>query len=83
MRRPDLGSLKVGSAADIALFRLEEGEYTFFDTQMARRNGTTRLINTLTMVDGVPLPRTPERKRMVWAVLPAHQQSITSNGGDR
>ena len=25
MRRPDLGTLKVGSAADIALFRLEEG----------------------------------------------------------
>jgi dihydroorotase len=83
MRRPDLGTLKVGSAADIALFRLEEGEYTFFDTQMAQRDGATRLVNTLTMVDGVPLPRTPERKRMVWAVLPAHQQAITSTGGDR
>ncbi len=83
MHRPDLGTLKVGSAADIALFRLEEGDYTFFDTQMARRHGDTRLVNTLTMVDGVPLPRTPERKRMVWAVLPAHQQAIIGTSGDR
>lgn len=83
MRRPDLGTLKPGSAADIALFRLEEGEYTFYDTQMARRGGTVRLINTLTMVDGIPLPRTPERKRMVWAVLPAHQREITAGTEDR
>jgi dihydroorotase len=83
MRRPDLGTLKVGSAADIALFRLEEGEYTFLDTQMAQRSGSTRLVNTLTMVDGIPLPRTPERKRMVWAVLPPHQRSITGATEDR
>jgi dihydroorotase len=83
MHRPDLGTLKVGSAADIALFRLEEGEYTFFDAQMEQRKGTTRLVNTLTMVDGVPLPRTPERKRMVWAALPAHQQAIIGTGGER
>jgi dihydroorotase len=79
MRRPDLGTIAPGSAADIALFRLEEGEYTFYDTQMAARQGTRRLINTLTMVDGVPLPRIPERKRMVWANLPAHQQPITAS----
>jgi len=78
MRRPDLGTITPGSAADIALFRVEEGDYTFLDTQMVARQGTRRLINTLTMVDGIPLPRTPERKRMVWANLPAHQQPITS-----
>ena len=80
MRRPDLGTIKPGSAADIALFRVEEGEYTFYDTQMVARQATRRLVNTLTMVDGVPLPRTPERKRMVWANLPAHQQAITAQG---
>jgi len=78
MRRPDLGTIAPGSVADIALFRVEEGEYTYYDTQMTARQGTRRLVNTLTMVDGIPLPRIPERKRMVWANLPAHQQPITS-----
>ncbi|MCA1666393.1 MAG: amidohydrolase/deacetylase family metallohydrolase [Thermomicrobia bacterium] len=81
MRRPDLGTIAPGSAADIALFRIEEGEYTFYDTQMVARQGTQRLVNTLTMVDGIPLPRTPERKRMVWANLPAHQQPRVSRAG--
>ncbi|MDQ2786813.1 MAG: amidohydrolase/deacetylase family metallohydrolase [Chloroflexota bacterium] len=80
MRRPDLGTIAPGSVADIALFRIEEGEYTFLDTQMVARQGTRRLINTLTMVDGIPLPRIPERKRMIWANLPAHQQPITATG---
>jgi len=78
MRRPDLGTIAPGSVADIALFRVEEGKYTYYDTQMTARQGTRRLVNTLTMVDGIPLPRIPERKRMVWANLPAHQQPITS-----
>lgn len=78
MRRPDLGTIAPGSVADIALFRVEEGKYTYYDTQMTARQGTRRLINTLTMVDGIPLPRVPERKRMAWANLPAHQQPITA-----
>ena len=80
MRRPDLGTIAPGSVADIALFRVEEGEYTFYDTQMVARQGARRLVNTLTMVDGIPLPRIPERKRMVWANLPAHQQPIIAKG---
>lgn len=76
MRRPDLGTLRVGSRADIALFRIEEGEYDFYDVDMAKRNGTQRLVNTLTLVDGKPLPRTPERKPHVWALLPEHQRPI-------
>jgi len=82
MRRPDLGTLRTGSAADIALFRIEEGAYTFYDAQMQSRPGTRRLVNTLTLVDGVPLPRTKERKRMLWANLPAHQQPILGIGNN-
>jgi dihydroorotase len=74
MRRPDLGTLRPGSRADIALFRLEEGSYTFHDAEMARREGNSRLINTLTLVDGEPLPRLPERQRAIWASLPPHQR---------
>src|ERR1043165_1579718 len=60
MNRPDLGSLKPGSLADVALFRIDEGDYTFYDVQMNARKGSKLLVNTLTMIGGETLPRTPE-----------------------
>lgn len=70
MRRSDLGSLRPGSPADIALFTLEEGDWTFYDVKMEARQGTQRLVNTLTMVDGEALPRLPERDPAPW-ITPA------------
>ena len=52
MGLPDLGTLSVGAPADIALFRLEEGEFTFYDIHMQSRHGTRRLVNTATNVGG-------------------------------
>ena len=74
--RQDLGTLKPGSLADVALFRIEEGEYTFYDVEMTSRRGTKRLVNTLTLLGGEPLPLIPESERPVWAVLPEHQRPI-------
>lgn len=74
MRKPELGSLKPGSAADVALFRIEEGDFTFQDIFMNELKGTKRLVNTLTVVDGQTLPRVPERKLHPWAILPDHQR---------
>jgi dihydroorotase len=71
-----LGSLRPGSAADVAIFRLEEGDYVFRDVQMQPRRGTVRLVNTLTMVDGAVLPRQPERPLHPWAAIPAWQQGV-------
>jgi dihydroorotase len=76
VRRPDLGTLRPGSLADLALFRLEEGDYAFFDVDMRRRGGARRLVNTLTLVAGSPLPRSGARAPQVWAVLPEHQQPL-------
>jgi dihydroorotase len=76
LRRPDLGTLAPGSVADVALFRLDEGEHTFFDVQMRARAGSARLISTLTLVAGAPLARRPERARAMWAVLPEHQREV-------
>jgi len=76
MRKPDLGTLRPCSRADVALFRVETGEYAFFDVEMRRRSGTKRLVNTLTLVAGEPLARSPERPPQVWATLPAHQRPI-------
>src|SRR5690606_4203013 len=69
IRRPDLGTLRVGSVADIALWRLEEGDFVFHDVGMDERRGTQRLVNTLTLVDGQVLPRLPDRPPPAWAVL--------------
>ena len=74
MRRPDLGSLKPGSLADVALFRVDEGDYTFYDVAMSPRKGTKLLVNTLTMLGGETMPRLPEKERMVWATLPPVQE---------
>ncbi len=73
MLRPDLGTIRPGSRADIALFKVEEGDYTFQDIHMNERKGTQRLINTLTMIDGETLPLEPERPLMPWAKLTERQ----------
>jgi len=78
MRRPDLGTLRPGSPADIALFELVEGEFTFHDVQMAPRRGTRRLVSTLTLVAGEVLERAEERPPHPWAVLPEHQRAVLS-----
>jgi len=76
MGRPDLGTLRVGAPADLALFRLEEGDYTFYDVFMAARKGTQRLVNTLTIIGGAVLPLTEPSALHPWAVLPPEQQAL-------
>lgn len=83
MRRPDLGTLKPGSAADIAIFRIEEGDYVFRDVHMNARRGSKRLINELTMIDGEVLPRTEERPLHHWAGIPEHQRGVLPPERDR
>jgi dihydroorotase len=74
MRRPDLGSLRPGSAADVALFTIEEGDFTFQDIFMNQRKGNQLLVNNLTMVDGEVLPRVEEEPLQPWAKLPETQR---------
>jgi dihydroorotase len=74
MRRTDVGSLAVGQAADIALFTIEEGDYTFQDVRMNERKGSKLLRNTLTIIDGEELERVELPDLQPWAVLPVHQR---------
>jgi dihydroorotase len=53
IRRPELGTLTVGAAADVAVFRLEQGSFTFYDSFFEQREGSVRLRNVLTLRDGV------------------------------
>jgi dihydroorotase len=83
MRRPDLGTLKPGSVADVAIFTLEEGEYVFRDVRMNPRRGSVRLINTLTMIDGEVLERTPELPLQPWSGIPEWQRGVVDPAEDR
>lgn len=76
MRRPELGSLAAGSLADVAIWRLEEGDFTYYDVHLNARTGPFRLVNTLTMVEGKALAQQPERPMLPWTKLPEHQQPI-------
>jgi dihydroorotase len=74
MRRSDLGTLRPGCAADVALFTIEEGDFTFQDIFLNVRKGNQLLVNTLTMVDGEVLPRVEADPLQPWADLPATQR---------
>ncbi len=74
------GTLAVGVAADIALFRVEAGEYWFYDIAMEERSGSTMLVNTMTIIDGEELPRRDERELHFWAKIRPEQRLVTSPG---
>ena len=74
MRRPDLGTLAVGSPADVAVFQMETGDFTFQDIHLNERRGDRLLVNTLTMVGGDTLPVVEERPLHPWSLLPETQR---------
>jgi dihydroorotase len=50
--RPELGTLSVGSEADVAVFDLEKGDFGFVDSGLARMNGNLRLTAHMTIRGG-------------------------------
>lgn len=52
IQRPELGHLGVGAGADIAVLRLETGNFGFLDARGARLRGSARLRCELTLRDG-------------------------------
>lgn len=72
--RPDLATLRPGAPADVALFALEEGDFTLRDVFMASRPGKVRLASRLTIRGGQVMARQPDPPLAPWAVLPEHQR---------
>ena len=52
IKRTELGHLSVGAEADVALLRLEKGEFGFVDTKGWRLNGDKKLICEMTLRAG-------------------------------
>jgi dihydroorotase len=64
-----IGTLAPGAAADVALFELETGRFTFVDTVGAERMGTQRLRNTTTLIAGRVVERLPTAPPAPWVDL--------------
>jgi dihydroorotase len=52
IRRPHLGNLDIGAEADVALLKVEHGQFGFIDSAGARNDGTRRLVCELTLRSG-------------------------------
>jgi dihydroorotase len=52
IQREELGSLSVGSGADVAIFSLQKGKFGFIDSSGFRLDGTQKLQCELTIRDG-------------------------------
>ena len=52
IRRPELGHLSVGAGADIAVLRVDTGEFHYIDSKSGRMRGTQRITCELTLRDG-------------------------------
>ncbi len=76
----ELGTLKVGALADVALFAIQEGRFPFYDVFMNMREGTQLIRNTLTIANGRPLPRTPDAAPAPWIALSEGQRALIERG---
>jgi len=52
IQRPELGTLKTGSPADVAVLSLRTGDFGFVDVEGGRLKGTQKLVCELTLRDG-------------------------------
>ena len=52
INHPELGNLSVGAAADIAVFELLKGSYSFTDVRGGKNYGSEKIHNIMTLKDG-------------------------------
>jgi dihydroorotase len=76
----EAGTLKPGARADVALFRLEQGRFAFYDTRKVRREGNQRLRSTLTLAGGQPLPLLPVDPPAPWITVTDFQLDLARQG---
>lgn len=52
IHKTELGHLSVGAAADVALLKIEKGNYGFYDVRGKRMSGDKKIVCELTILDG-------------------------------
>jgi dihydroorotase len=76
----EVGTLKPGVLADVALFRLEKGDFTLYDIHMNPRGGKQMLRNTLTLVNGREMVRQLDPPPAPWIELSEAQRDLLARG---
>jgi len=69
IRRPELGTLSEGAEADVAVFKLEEGEFGFWDCGRGKINGRWNLDCQLTLRAGQIVHDLNGRSMAEWQTL--------------
>jgi dihydroorotase len=70
IRQEQLGHLSIGAPADLAVLKLEQGEFGYLDMFGARLNGTQRLTCEMTLRDGKIVYELNGLSRPNWDALP-------------
>jgi len=70
IHREDLGNLSPGAVADVAVLRLERGDFGYTDMYGARLKGNQRLSCELTLRDGKVVWDLNSITRPDWTTLP-------------
>jgi dihydroorotase len=82
IRQDTLGNLSVGSPADVAVLKLERGQFGFTDSYGAKMTGTRRLDCELTVKDGLVVYDMNGISRDDWKKLDPHYKAQGSNSWD-
>jgi dihydroorotase len=75
IKQETLGNLSVGSPADVAVIRLENGSFGYVDSFGGRLKGTQRLTNEMTLRDGKVVYDLNGLARPDWETLPKDYRS--------
>lgn len=78
----EIGTLKVGALADVAIFTIEEGDFPLYDVHMETRNSKQLIRNTLTIINGREMERAPDGPMAPWIGITERQQEILDRGHD-
>ncbi len=76
----EVGTLKPGAYADVGLFQIAEGDFTFYDVFMNPYQGTQLLHNTRTIINGREMLRTPDDPLAPWIELSEGQHALVERG---
>lgn len=76
----EIGTLRPGALADVALWQINEGNFTFYDIHMQPRQGKQLLTNTLTIINGREAVRASDDPPMPWIELSESQRTLIERG---
>ena len=75
IKRRELGNLDQGSVADIAVLRLERGQFGFVDSAGARKSGTQAIRCEMTLREGKVMWDLNGRASQDWKTFPYKKES--------